>query len=563
MYSHLRSLALLVLCAPTSAAFATTVQQAQPDVAFVDVNVLPMSRDDDVDARVLLGQTVLIRDGLIAAIGPAGEVELPEGVQRVDGKGRFLMPGLQDLHIHFVDVGDLFVYLANGVTSVRNLAGNPWHLEVRERIQTGDVLGPRFVTSGPFVNLPHIDTPDDAVQAVEHHVELGYDCIKIHGQMRLATYEILLETADLAGIPVVGHAPRNLKMETLLEFGAQLDISHGEEFLYTYFDRSDVGMTDEAIERVVAATKASGIAVVPNLIAYDLIGRQVRDLEAELVRPEMAWVPPAALLTFSPKYNRYARVFSPASVPALEENLAFLKRFTRALSDAGVPVLVGTDAMNPTVSAGFSVHQELELLVESGLTPYQALRGATVDAGPVLLGPNAPNPPGSIATGEPADLVLLDANPLDDIANAKRIAGVMTHGRWIASDEIDREMEALRAVYEIENEFASRVAIDSFEAAHDYYAAQRSADPDAFLSREEGLEAFVLVYLQVRKPELAIEVAELYLEEFPDSWRAHARFADALAAMGDTEYALESMQRALELAPEMKTLEAAVRRLDG
>ncbi len=535
-----------------------SVAPAAQSVAFIDANVLPMTLDGAPDGRVLRAHTVVVEDGVVVAVGPTAEIDVPDVATRIDASDRYLVPGFQDLHIHFLDAGDLLVYLANGVTSVRNLSGTTRHLELREGIESGRLTGPRFVTSGPFTNLPHIVTPDDAIAAVEEHRELGYDCIKIHGELRLETYEALLDAADEAGIPVVGHAPRNLPVETVLALGRQLDVSHGEEYLYTYFDRSDVGRTDEAIERVVLATKEAGIAVVPNLIAYALIVRQVRDLEQELSYDKLAFVPPVARVIFGAKYNRYRRDFSAADLPGLERSFAFLQRFTLALATASVPLAVGSDAMNPTVAAGSSVHEELELLVASGLTPYQALRAATCDAGATLFGEDGP---GSIAAGRPADLVLLDANPLDDIANARRIAGVMTRGTWIERAELDARMESLRSLYDIEWAFTSLVEIDDFQTAAAFYGKQKASDPSAFVVREDGLEAVVVLYLQAGRPDMAVEAGEFFVAAYPESWRAHARFGDALLALGDVEYARECYATAVDLAPEVTTLTAVAARL--
>lgn len=528
------ALALASGLAPISAA-----QETPRYVAFLDVNVVPMDTE-----RVLLEQTVLIEDGRIAAIGRSGQVPVPEDAVIVHARGQYLLPGLSDLHVHILDEGDLTVYLANGVTTVRNLMGGPWHLELRERIRSGELLGPHFFTSGPFVNEPQVKTPDDARRAVAEQAAAGYDCIKIHGPLRLDTYRALLQAAKEAGLPVVGHVPRNLRLEDVLALHGQADISHVEEYLYTYFDRGDVDATPENMEAIATLTKNAGTAVVPTLIAYELIVRQVEDLDRELAVPEMAWVSPLTRLTWSPANNKYRRDFTADDAPVLLRNFAFLERFTKTLHDAGVLLLLGTDALNPTVVPGFSAHQELALLVESGLSPYEALRTATVNAGTFLSG--APGP-GSITVGRPADLVLLDGNPLEDVANAALVVGVHLGDRWLTQEELRARMTQLRADYERESAFMARVDLASCERAAAYYHQRKEADPKAFVFREAGIASLVLGYELTGKAEAAVVAAELYTEEYPDSWRAWTRMAEALALDGMADDASQARAHAQEL----------------
>jgi len=508
-------------------------------LAFRGVNVVPMDAE-----RVLYQQTVLIEDGRITALGGGADVTVPAGVRVIEARGKFLLPGLQDLHVHMVDEGDLTVYLANGVTTVRNLMGTPWHLEVRDRIVAGELPGPRMFTSGPFVNEPRIRTPDEARAAVARQVSAGYDCIKIHGDLQLDTYAALLEAGAEAGIPIVGHIPRNLRAEDVLALAGQADISHGEEYLYTFFDRQDVQADPQSSARIAALTFEAGIAVVPNLIAYYLIARQVDDLSRELAVPEMAWVSPLTRITWSPKYNKYARDFQPADAPVLRRRFAFLQRFTKALQDAGVTLLLGSDALNPTAIPGLSAHQELAWLVASGLTPYQALRAGTSAAGEFQYGPQGP---GTIAVGRPADLVLLAANPLDDVAHTRRIEGVCIGGRWLDKGELDLRMKKLQESYQRENAFMQLVDIRDISRAETFYHQRKQADPEAQVFREAGIASLVMVYVSLGNGDGAVRAAELYTAEFPDSWRAWIRLAEAQELADMNDHAEDSRARADEL----------------
>lgn len=537
------------------ASLQTPKEEATPaPLAFVGVHVLPMTEE-----RVLRDQTVLVEGGRIARVGPVAEVEPPAGATRIEGLGRYLVPGLVDSHVHVMDEGDLLVYLANGVTTVRNLKGQPWHLELRERIARGEILGPRFLTSGPFVNEPQVRTVEDVQRAVAEQHEAGYDCIKIHGDLALDAYEALLEEASMAGLTVVGHAPRNLPIERVLELRGQVEISHAEEYLYTYFDRRTVGVSAETIEEVAQATAEAGIAVTPNLVAYRLIVRQIEDLERELARPEMAWVAPPGARSWKRDLNRYERDFAPEDAAPLGERYRVLERLTKAMQAAGVRLLAGSDAMSPVAIPGFSLLDELELLVAAGLTPYQALRAATANAGE-FLGDGS----GRVVAGAPADLVLLAENPLEAIARTRAIEGVLVRGHWLPKDELERRKKALAADYAREQAFMSRFTPAGLDDALAHKRAVRAEDPQAFLFRPEGIESLALLFGLVRNHSAARQAAELAVAEFPQRWTAWTCLATTCLALEDEAGATAALERARALHPDdariAQTVEALAER---
>ncbi|HEX6882368.1 MAG TPA: amidohydrolase family protein [Planctomycetota bacterium] len=525
-------LALLTLLSPQVSSAPA------PELALVGARVLPMD-----SPRVLEDHTVLVRAGRIVRVGPSASVEVPPGATRIEAKGRFLVPGLCDAHVHVMDEGDLLVYLANGVTTIRNLKGLPWHVELRERIASGEVLGPRLLTSGPFVNEPQVRSVEDVQRTVAEQLEAGYDMLKIHGPLSLAAYEALLEEGALAGLPVIGHAPRNLAIEAVLERRGQLEIAHAEEYLYTYFDRLDE-VDEAAIESIAKATAEAGITVTPNLVAFHSIVRQIEDLERELARPEMAFVAPPIGRSFQPDMNRYRRSFSSADAPGMAGRYALLERFTKALATAGVRLLAGSDAMNPVCVPGFSLQEELRLLVAAGLTPYEALRAATASAG-AFLGDGS----GVVAEGAPADLVLLAANPLEAIERAAAIEGVVVRGRWLPKEELERGLEERRELYAREQAFMGRVHPTDLGAALAFRAEARAQDPEAFLYRPEGLESLTLACATIGNGAGARALAECAVAEFPGRWTAWVRLAEACTAVEDLPAARAALARACELRP--------------
>jgi imidazolonepropionase-like amidohydrolase len=406
-------------------------------IAFVEVNVVPMDRE-----RVLTGQTVVVKEGRIVELGPAERIAVPKGALRVDGRGKYLLPGLADMHVHLhpFDEQDnralLQLFLANGVTTILNLLGTPHHLELRERINRGALPGPTLYTSGPYVsNAPRpAPTVEEVEQAVVEQKRVGYDFIKIHGDFSREAYSRLFEVARRENIRVIGHAPRNLGIEAVLE-ERQHVIAHAEEYLYAYFNKS-VMEADKAskVPAIAEATAKAGVWVIPNLTAYKGIWLQAKDIAPVLKRPEVKYVPKSITDDWQPERNTYVRRFNnPESVQRLERNYRLLEKLVKGLRDAGVRMLAGTDAPIPSVVPGFSLHDELADLVAAGLTPYEAIKTATTEAAECL---GVLERTGTVAVGKRADLILLEGDPLKDVRNTTKRAGVMVGGRWLGESEL-------------------------------------------------------------------------------------------------------------------------------
>jgi hypothetical protein len=410
----------------------------------VNVSVLPMDRE-----RVLTGQTVIVRRGAITDVGPADRVTVPDAATRVDGQGKYLMPGLADLHVHFGGPRDmqlalLKLYVANGVTTVLNLRGSSDQLALRKDVAEGKVLGPTIYTAGPYVNEPFVTTPDEVERAVVDLKRSGYDFAKMHGDLSREAYRRLHAVGRREGIRVIGHAPRNLGIEAMFE-ERQYAVVHAEEYIYDRNNSSrHFAQIEPRIPELARATVNAGIWVMPNLTAYKNIGAQINDLDAILARPEMAHMPPGIRESWGPATNPYTRRFGKDLYPGFLERYAMLEKLVRGFRAAGVKMLVGTDALNTAVVPGSSMHDELADLVAAGLTSYEALRAATANAAEffAVSGRN-----GTVAVGQPGDLVLLEANPLENVANTRRIAGVMLRGRWMSQAEIGTMLEALMQSY--------------------------------------------------------------------------------------------------------------------
>jgi len=443
-------------CSPTGAERPTRA----PDVAIVDVNLIPMDSE-----RVLSSQTVLVTRGLISRIGPTASLEVPRGARRIEGGGRYLLPGLVDAHVHLRDTTELLSYLAYGVTSVIHLSGPmgnvPNVLDLRGRVASGSVIGPTIYTTGrildgdppinPGVSVP-IRTAQDARTTVRDQIEAGVDFVKVYNNLSTAAVGAAVASAHRRGVAVFGHVPRaegrSLALQAALEAGLDV-VAHGEEYFFTFFyddverqlDKGEVPKVDEGrIPEAVRLTKAAGVAVTPNLSFVSMTRAQLDDLKSVLDDPEIRFLDPDVLSMWK-RRNPTTRSDLDRFGRRETAKYAFLQRLTLALSDAGVPLLLGTDASTPGLFPGKSAHVELRELVKAGLTPYQALAAGTRSAGAFIAGHTHTRPFGTIVPGSRADLLLFRRNPLEDIANIDELDGVLVRGTWFTMAELQRRRE--------------------------------------------------------------------------------------------------------------------------
>jgi imidazolonepropionase-like amidohydrolase len=398
---------------------------------------------------VLRDQTVLVRDGRISFVGPRTSTVIPGTARRIDGRNKWLMPGLTDAHVHLAYVLNakhnpllLRQFVAEGVTTVVNLLGLPEHLELRARVARGEVFGPTIFTSGFYVGEPYTKLVPQTDSAVRHQRAAGFDFVKLHGPIGPEAYQALAAAARREQIPLVGHLPRSLGLTVALNAG-QTMIAHAEEYLYGWFGTRTLTSREQVIAMVdtaAALTKKAGAWVTPTLFVFGAIPAQMLNLDSVLNTPAMKRIPDVLKFDWTPDRNSYRRI-PLASVQGFQDQYALLKRMTKALHSAGVPLLMGTDAMaTAAVLPGISAHQELEALVDAGLSPYEALKTATVNSALFL---RQPGEFGVIRSGARADLVMLDANPLRQISATARINGVMLRGRWHDRGALDNLRNAI------------------------------------------------------------------------------------------------------------------------
>jgi imidazolonepropionase-like amidohydrolase len=412
--------------------------------AITGVSVVPMDRD-----RVLARHTVLVRDGRIAAVGPDGRVGIPAGVTRIDGRGRFLIPGLADMHVHLLERSELLAYAANGITTVRNLHGLGRHLAWRDSLARGELLGPRLFTSGPIVDGDPptrrtnvvVTTAAQAESVVVAQKAAGYDFLKIYDNVPPDLYRVLAATAKRVGLPMVGHLPSPVGLEGFLEVRGQAGLEHVEELLPFFRDGRDTA----GIGRLAAALAAARVRVTPTVTVHASALAQARGWAAVRARPAMRYMRPETARMWGWDQTGQANDGNAAARERFERTVGFFERaLIPALHRAGVPLLAGTDAPIAAIIPGFALVEEIAMFRRAGLSPYEALRTATANPAEFL---GRGGEFGVIAAGASADLVLLDASPLLDPATLARPRGVMLRGSWLPREWLDAALARLAASY--------------------------------------------------------------------------------------------------------------------
>ena len=470
--------AVMSACTSTPAPPARDTGQ---DLVLTGATVIAMS-----GAAPLEGQTIVVRGGTIVSVAPSAEADVPAGAQMVDAGGKFVIPGLWDMHVHTSREGRARyfwpLFLAHGVTGVREMGS---YLDTllywRSELERDPLSGPRIVWSSPMFDgspaswqhgIP-LESPGQARVMVDSMQRLGFDFIKVYVRLRRDVYFAIAEQAKLRGMPFAGHLPGRIELAEALRAG-QRSLEHsdgialactpgasalldsvfstsdeserevrGRRFAQRMLDAFDPGQCGE----ILRAIAASGTWIVPTLAvvrghAFVRDTAMLRDRRIEFVPPALArrWLADA----------EEDAAEDPAEELAFDEEM-FRRgmRLVGAMHAAGVGILAGTDASDePFVYAGSSLHDELELLVEGGLSPVDALAAATVRPAEFL---GISDSLGTVEPGRGADLVILDANPLLDIRNIRRVHAVVRGGRYIGPEERQRLLatarrEAARAV---------------------------------------------------------------------------------------------------------------------
>jgi len=418
-----------------------------PSYAITEVTVIPMDGE-----RRLPRYTVFVDGGLITAMGPSRELRVPGGVTRIEGQGKYLIPGLSEMHIHLgqgpgESAGDplgrqLRLALAHGVTTMRGVIAPPSALQARDRINRGELLGPTLYVAAPSLNGQSVPDPATGRRLVMEARAKGYDLLKTHGGMSAESYLAIVAAAREAGLPLAGHVSPSYGLERAMRAGQQVE--HLDGYIAASLPPDMPAphgqiIADDIVARVewprvrkqAEETRRAGVWNGMTLALFQVLaGGQTAAEHA--ARPEMRYVPPATLAQWSGYLSN-----GPGALPGY---LAARDSIAVALYRAGARLLVSADAPQIFLVTGFGTHQEMQAMTRAGIPPFGVLEAATRSAAEYLRRKDA----GTVAVGKRADLVLLDADPLEDIAHTSRISGVMVAGRWLdraALDGLLREVE--------------------------------------------------------------------------------------------------------------------------
>jgi len=453
-------------------------------VAFVDVTVVPMDGE-----RLMSHQTVVVNKGRITQVAPSPSAHVPSDAVKINGSGKFLMPGLADMHVHFMrstsgesqpfrsaddeangrttattrsasassdnlreNQGLALLFVANGITTVRNMWGNPAIDEFARTINSGGTLGPHIYSTGNITdgNPPTwegsrvVETREQAEQAVLSDKQAGYIAIKVYSRLSKDAYSAIIAAARREELPVVGHVPAAVGLQGVIA-ARQDSIEHLDRFLFALQRDSEAkdNSWGELLRNVdltklpafVQEIKAADIWVCPTMVVADPPRTDATWLE------QKNFVPPGILERYAQMYPGMATRTDPRGAP---QGRAIFSAILRGLHEGGARLLLGTDTVKPGTLPGFSLHEELASFVAAGMSPYEAIRAGTADAALFL---HQESDFGTVATGLRADLLLLESNPLQDVKNVSKLVGVVVNGHWYTEKELTQRLGALRASY--------------------------------------------------------------------------------------------------------------------
>jgi len=439
-----------------------------------NANVIPMDSE-----RVLRAQDVLIIDDVIVRIEPSGSIDVSPELERIDVHGGWLLPGLAEMHAHLASprlagssVGNaaiddtLRLLLANGVVLARSMLGEPSHLQIRADIASGDRAGPELLVAGPSMSGQSVRSRGDARDLVLQQRNAGYDFIRIHPGLNRTHFNTIVRTSRQVQMPFLGHVTEEAGLLDVLDSG-QASIEHLDGYARAaLLDNSPLASRDQGfygvalaanidyrkLPELAAQTAASGVWNVPTLtMLNNTLGRQAVD--GMLARDAMRYVDAETRALWAQSIRAIRAQSSNLDRTRI---LAMREMLVQALQDADAGLLLGSDAPKLMNVAGFSAHRELQALVNAGLTPYQALATATVNVGRYLqrddiqqrLRPYQKQRLqgfGTLTPGAPANLLLLAANPLDNIANSTQIVAVARAGSWYDRSQLDGWLDDIAA----------------------------------------------------------------------------------------------------------------------
>ena len=573
-----------VVCLVLSSALAAQ-DEPRTDQSAATLVITHVTVIDATGAPAQPDATVVVRGDRITEIGKTGKAPMPKAARVVDGRGKFLIPGLWDMHVHLDFRDYLQLFIANGVTGVRVMWGDPQHHAWREEIEAGSLLGPRMKIASPIIDGPKPYWPGsvsvaneaEARQAVATAKKHGADFVKIYQFLPRALYFDLADESKKEGISFEGHLSVTVRAEEGSRAG-QKSFEHLVGILPAVSTRSDelfkaaqddfaamqsrgkfeelhdsplgremlATYSTEKVAALSAVFKSNGTWQCPTLVLLHMFAY---GNEADFRNdPRLKYLPPHLKRSWDPtklEGERTAQDFD-YSRREFDRDL----QVVGAMGKAGVGILAGTDSQNPYTFYGFSLHDELGFLVQAGLSPMQALQAATLN--PALFF-GMEKDLGTIQKGKIADLILLDANPLDAIGNTKRIDAVIYGGKFYSRAALDQMLataEALAARPLIGDVLFKAIRENGIEAAVQQFHALKATQPDAYDFSEGELVGLGYVLLHQKQYKEAIEVFKLSVETYPKSYNTYDSLGEAYMDDGNKDLAITNYEKSLQLNPD-------------
>jgi imidazolonepropionase-like amidohydrolase len=425
-------------------------------IAITNVNVLPMTQD-----TVLTDHMVIFRDGFITELAPTEDLEVREATRVIDGEGGYVMPGLAEMHTHLPAADDpegivddvLTLFAAKGVTFARGMLGDSSHLALRDEVQERERFGPALRVASPFLSGSTLDTPGAAREAVRTYAEDGYDLLKIGEGLAPDVYDALVDEAQQQGLPYAGHVPDAVGLEATMGAGQQT-VDHLDNFIEAMrgpdapeaYD-AILGVTDlvdelnrDRLPELVALTVETNTGIVPTMLVWErFFGETPPEAYADTL-PELRYLPQAMVSGWEERLAEIRAQHTPEEGAAVRD---LRHDILRALYEADAPILLGSDAPQMFNVPGFSIHREMQFMQDTiGMDPYDVLRSGT---GAVRDFYAEDDGFGTVTVGERADLLLLENNPLEDVAHVEDIRGMALRGAWRTGESLEgllREVEA-------------------------------------------------------------------------------------------------------------------------
>ncbi|MEW6735817.1 MAG: amidohydrolase family protein [Acidobacteriota bacterium] len=423
-------------------------------VAFTNVNVVPMDSE-----RIIEKQTVIVQDGRIVEIGPTTKIKIPPAALTIDGQGKYLMPGLAEMHGHLpppnmseqLSKSLIFLFVANGVTRVRGMFGFPNHISLREKVANGEIVGPKLYIASPALSGQSVINAEVAEKLVREYKQAGFDLLKVHEGLSKEAYDRIATTAKQLNIPFGGHVADGVGLLHALK-AKQISIDHLDGYIEALeADNSPIrnadaqtraqkliyNLDERKLPELAAATREAGAWIVPTMALWQtFFGTEA--IESLRQRPELKYIPEQMVNQW---VTQRANIQQNLKDPETGKRLIEMRnKILKTLANSRVKVLLGSDAPQLFSVPGFSLQREMQAMIDAGLTPYQILESGTRN--PALYF-NELNEVGTVEVGKRADLILVDGNPLQNVTNVFKRSGVMLRGRWLSASEINKTLDEI------------------------------------------------------------------------------------------------------------------------